>query len=151
MSVFSSEDLYIVLDGHHFVFLAKDKARSSDHLIAFKKISYDPEKFAIKKRADPGRTFDRFGSARSSYSSPDLSKKGSINYLKEACKTIDSEFKQGNFSRITLIGNFESLTMMKKSMSKNMQAKIFREIYKNYSKMPVDALEKHLLMLESTH
>ena len=144
MNIFNSEDLYIVVDGQHFVFLAKDDVRSSDHLVAFKKVSYDPAQFAVQKRSDPGRTFNHSGGARTSYAYSDLAKKSDINYLKEACKTIDIEFKRGKFSRITLIGDSEVLAMLKKSMSKNMLGKVFHEIYKNYSKVPVEHLERYL-------
>lgn len=144
MKTFSSEDLYIVVDGHHFVFLAKDEVRLADHLIAFKRVDYDPAKFKVKKQADPGRVFDRIGGARSSYSYSDLSKKSDVNYLKEACKTIDEEFKRGKYSRIILIGDLEILAMIKKYMSKNMLSKIFHEIYKNYTKVPIEVLEKYL-------
>ena len=54
------------------------------------------------------------------------------------------EFKKGKFSRIILTGDFEILSMMKKFMSKTMLSKVFYEIYKNYSKLPVEALEKYL-------
>ena len=151
MNKFRSEDLYIVADGHHFVFLAKDEVRPADHLIAFKKVNYDPDKFEVQKRADPGRTFDRITGAKSSYSFSDLSKKSEIHYLKEACRAIDLEFKRGKFSRIILIGDPEILAMMKKSMSKNMLSKIFHEIYKNYSKVPVEILEKYLSSPEGAH
>ncbi|WP_062309860.1 baeRF12 domain-containing protein [Polynucleobacter sinensis] len=151
MSAFSSGDLYIVVDGHHFIFLAKDKIPLVDHLIAFKKVDYDPATYATKKRADPGRTFNRIAGARSSYAFAEPSKKSDVNYLREACKTIDEEFKRGKFSRIILIGDFEILAMMKKSMSKNMLTKVFHEIYKNYSKMPIERLERHLRSLEGAH
>ena len=151
MNTFNSDDLYIVVDGQHFIFLAKNEVRPADHLIAFKKVSYDPSKFGVQKRADPGRTFDRIGGARSSYAHSDLSKKSDISYLKEACKTIDVEFKRGKFSRITLIGDSVILAMMKKGMSKNMLSKVFHEIYKNYSKVPVEVLEKYLGSPESRH
>jgi protein required for attachment to host cells len=144
MNTFNPEDLFIVVDGHHFVLLAKDEVRSSDHLIALKKVDYDPVMFAGKKRANLGRTFDRMGVARPSYSDSDLLKKDEINYLKEACKTIDIEFRRGGFSRIILIGDFEIITILKKSMSKNMLAKVFREIYKNYSKVPLEVLKSYL-------
>lgn len=151
MNTFNPEDLFIVVDGHHFVLLAKDEARSSDHLIAFKKVDYDPVKFAGKKRANLGRTFDRMGVSRSLYSDSDLPKKDEMNYLKEACKTIDVEFKRGGFSRIILIGDSEIISILKKSMSKNMLAKVFREIYKNYSKVPLEVLERYLHTANSAH
>ena len=144
MSRFSSDDLYIVADGHHFIFLAKDDKRQADHLIAFKKFKYDSKKYISDIPEKPGRIFDRTGVARSSYVFSDVAKKSDLNYLKEACKQIDSEFKRGNFSRIILVGDSEILAMIKKGMSKNMLSKVFREVYKNYSKLPVEELERHL-------
>lgn len=151
MNKFSSENLYIVVDGHHFVLLMKNEDLYADHLIAFKKVDYDVTKFASEKSAKPSRTFDRMGIARAPYSSINLTQKSDINFLKEACKVIDVEFKRRRFSRITLIGDYEILTIMKKNMSKNMLGKVFCEIYKNYSKLPLEALEKYLHSFESAH
>ena len=144
MSRFSSDDLYIVADGHHFIFLAKDDKHQADHLIAFKKFKFESKKFISDIPEKPGRIYDRTGVARSSYTFLDIAKKSDLNYLKEACKQIDIEFKRGNYSRIILVGDSEILTMVKKTMSKNMLSKVFREVYKNYSKLPVEELEKHL-------
>lgn len=142
--MFSSKDLYIIADGHHFVFLTKHEGHQADHLTAFKKIEYACTKFSIKNRSESDRTFDRIGGAHSSYSLSDLSKKSDANYLQIGCRVIDDEFKKGKFSRIILIGDFEILSMMKKFMSKTMLSKVFHEIYKNYSKLPVEVLEKYL-------
>lgn len=149
MKKLDKTNLYIVADGHHFVMLAKDVKNPTDHLKAFKKVIFEPEKFEVGKRADPGKILDRVGGARSAYEFPNLSIKSDINYLKEACKVIDAEFKNGNFSHITLVGDSEILMLMKKSMSKKMLAKVFREVYKNYTKTPIDVLEKLLMSDES--
>jgi protein required for attachment to host cells len=141
MSPLSSEDLFIVADGQHFVLLAKNPSTSGQHLKAFKKVDYDREKYASKGKGDSGKDFDRMGIARSPHSNVSASEKSDIRYLKEACKVIDIEFKRGGFTRTTLIGDSEVISLIKKGMSKSMVSKVMREIYKNYTKMPIDQLE----------
>ena len=145
MTTLSDEDLFIVADGQHFVLLAKNPSTSGHHLKAFKKVDYDREKYAPKSRGDSGKDFDRMGIARSPHSDVSPSEKSDIRYLKESCKVIDLEFKRGGFKRITLIGDSEVISLIKKGLSKSMMSKVMREIYKNYTKTPIDQLE---LLLE---
>lgn len=141
MTTLSDEDLFIVADGQHFILLAKNLNTSGHHLKAFMKVDYDREKCAPKIRGDSGKYLDRMGVVRSPHSDESPSEKSDIQYLKEACKVIDLEFKRGRFKRITLIGDSEVISLIKKGLSKSMTSKVMREIYKNYAKTPIDQLE----------
>ena len=141
MTILSSEDLIIVADGQHFVLLAKNPSTAGRHLKAIKRVNYDREMYSRKSRDDSGKDFDRMGISRSPHSDVSMSGKNDIRYLKEACSVIDAEFKRGGFSRITLIGDSEVVSLIKKGMSKSMIGKVMREIHKNYTKTPIDQLE----------
>ncbi len=81
------------------------------------------------------------GITRSPLSDASESDKSDIRYLKDACKVIDVEFKRGGFSQITLIGDSDVISLIKKGMSKSMISKVLREIYKNYTKVSIHQLE----------
>ena len=141
----SKDDLYIVANHHHLMMIAKNELVHRNHLRILRKVQYYAEKYEQIEKRNSSHQFDRMGIARSNPLDIKPKKKAAINYLNDACKEVEEEFKSGNFKRLTLIANPEVMNAIKLALSKNMKQKVFHEIYKEYSKIPLDELEERLL------
>ena len=145
----SKDDLYIVADNHHFILIAVNELTKRNHLRILRKVQYQAEQYEQPEKRNSSHKFDRMGIARSNPLDIKPKKKASINYIRDACKEVDEEFKLGNFKRLTLIANPEVMNVLKQGLSNSMKQKIFHEIYKEYSKTPIDELEVKLLIEHS--
>ncbi len=147
MSQLNPQHLYILADGHHFLLMARDPHKTLDHLKIVRRVEYHPSQFEAQKRDNPGKTMSRISQAHTSYAYQDLTNLADGRYLALACQSIDAIFQNGGHREITLIGEPKFIHHMKQYLSPQIKAHIKGEIHKNYTKLPIEKLEKTLLHL----
>lgn len=92
----------------------------------------------------PGRVHQRFGPKRSAVEQTDWHDDAERSFLKELAARLDRAVAGGETKAIVLVAAPRAMGMLRAELSPRVDKSIKGEIAKDYTGMPVDAIEKHL-------
>lgn len=92
----------------------------------------------------PGRVHQRFGPKRSAVEQTDWHDDAERSFLKELAARLDRAVADGETRAIVLVAAPRAMGMLRAELSPRVDKAIKGEIAKDYTGMPVDAIEKHL-------
>ena len=92
----------------------------------------------------PGRAFNSVGSARSTMEQADFHDQSEQRFLTELAKRLEAAVTAGEMKSMILIAPPRALGVLRQAASANLRHAIRAEIDKDYVKLPVHEIEKHL-------
>lgn len=92
----------------------------------------------------PGRSISSVGTARSSMEQTDWHQQEEERFLARLAERLDKAVQGGEVKHIVLVAPPRAIGTLRKAMSSHVRAVIQAEIEKDYVKMPLDQIEKHL-------
>ena len=92
----------------------------------------------------PGRTFNSVGSKRSAMEQTDFHTQEEERFLQEIAGLLDTEVKAGHVKGIVVVAPPRALGVLRQAYSKGVREMVSAEIDKDFVKMPVHEIEKHL-------
>jgi protein required for attachment to host cells len=92
----------------------------------------------------PGRAFSSVGSGRSAVEQTDLHDLEERRFLTKLAERLDKAVLSGEIKSLVLVAPPRALGMLRGVFSKHVREAVREEIEKDYVKMPVDEIAKHL-------
>jgi protein required for attachment to host cells len=92
----------------------------------------------------PGRAFSSVGSGRSAVEQTDLHDLEERRFLTKLAERLDKAVLSGEIKSLVLVAPPRALGMLRGVFSKLVREAVREEIEKDYVKMPVDEIAKHL-------
>jgi protein required for attachment to host cells len=92
----------------------------------------------------PGRAFSSVGSGRSAVEQTDLHDLEERRFLVKLAERLDKAVLSGEVKSLILVTPARSLGVLRAEFSKHVREAVREEIEKDYVKMPVDEIAKHL-------
>lgn len=92
----------------------------------------------------PGRSLNSVGSGRSAMEQTDFHEQSEQRFLIELAKRLDAAVAAGEAKSLILIAPPRALGVLRQATSGNLRKAIRAEIDKDYVKLPVHQIEKHL-------
>ena len=92
----------------------------------------------------PGRSLNSVGSGRSAMEQPDYHDQSEQRFLTELARRLDAALTAGEMKSLLLIAPPRALGVLRQAVSANLRQAIRVEIDKDYVKLPVHQIEKHL-------
>ena len=92
----------------------------------------------------PGRTFSSVGSRRSAVEQTDWHDQSEQRFLADLADRLDAAVAMGEAKSIIVVAPPRALGMLRQSLSAGVRSIVRAEIDKDYVKMPVYEIEKHL-------
>ena len=93
----------------------------------------------------PGRSFSSVGSGRSAVEQLDWHDQEEHRFLTELAARLDKAVLGGETSSLIVVAPPRAIGMLRKEFSPHVRKAIKAEVEKDYVKMPVDQIAKHLL------
>ena len=94
----------------------------------------------------PGRAIQSVGSARSAMEQTDWHDQAEQRFLGDLVKRLDAAVKAGDAKSIILVAPPRALGVLRQSLSNGLRGAVRAEIDKDYVKMLVHEIEKHLVV-----
>jgi len=92
----------------------------------------------------PGRSISSVGSARSAVQQTDFHEQSEQRFLTELAKRLEAAVTAGDMKSLILVAPPRALGLLRQAASGNLRHAIRAEIDKDYVKLPVHEIEKHL-------
>lgn len=92
----------------------------------------------------PGRAFNSVGSSRSAMEQADFHDQSEQRFLTELAKRLDAAVTAGEMKSLVLVAPPRALGVLRQAASGNLRHAIRVEIDKDYVKLPLHEIEKHL-------
>jgi len=92
----------------------------------------------------PGRAFNSVGSSRSAMEQADFHDQAEQRFLTELAKRLDAAVTAGEMKSLVLIAPPRALGMLRPAYSQALKNVLRAEVDKDFVKMPVHEIEKHL-------
>lgn len=92
----------------------------------------------------PGRAFNSVGSARSAMEQTDWHDQEERRFLAELAARLDKAVLSGEVKSLVLVAPPRAVGVLRAAFSKHVSGAVRVEIEKDYVKMPVDEIAKHL-------
>jgi len=92
----------------------------------------------------PGRSFSSVGSGRSAMEQTDLHDLAERRFLTQLAERLDKAVLAGETKTLILVAPPRALGVLRGAFSKHVREAVREEIEKDYVKMPVDEIAKHL-------
>jgi protein required for attachment to host cells len=92
----------------------------------------------------PGRSISSVGSARSAMEQTDWHQQEEERFLNRLAERLDKAVLGGEVKKLILIAPPTAIGTLRKAMSQHVRGAITAEVEKDYVKMPVHEIEKHL-------
>ncbi|MEA2903927.1 MAG: hypothetical protein QOI12_1314 [Alphaproteobacteria bacterium] len=92
----------------------------------------------------PGRSFSSVGTSRSAMEQTDWHDQEEQRFLKKLAGRLDAEVIAGNVKSLILVAPPRALGVLRQAYSQHVRHALRAEIEKDFVKMPVHEIEKHL-------
>jgi protein required for attachment to host cells len=92
----------------------------------------------------PGRSFQSVGTARSAMEQTDWHDQTERAFLEDLAGRLDAAVTAGETKSLIVVAPPRALGMMRQAYSPNLRAAVRDELDKDYVRMPVSDIEKHL-------
>jgi protein required for attachment to host cells len=93
----------------------------------------------------PGRSFSSVGSGRSAIEQPDLHDQEEHKFLHRLAAHLDAEINAGKANSLIMIAPPRALGVLRRAYSHNLRNALRAEIDKDFVRLPVHEIEKHLV------
>jgi protein required for attachment to host cells len=93
----------------------------------------------------PGRTFNSVGQQRSAMEQTDFHDQQETRFLQEIAGMLDAEVKAGHVKGIVIVAPPRALGVLRPAYTHDLRRVLRSEIDKDFVKMPVHEIEKHLI------
>lgn len=93
----------------------------------------------------PGRAFRSVGSARSAMEQTDWHDQAERRFLSDLARRLDRAVQSGEVKSLIVVAPPRAIGVLRGAYSKHVGGAVRVEIEKDYVKMPVDEIAKHLL------
>jgi len=94
--------------------------------------------------AAPGRSFSSVGTGRSAVEQTDFHEQDEERFLTELSKRLDAAIGSGETKCVVLVAPPRALGVIRQTATANLRKAVRAEIDKDFVKMPVHEIEKHL-------
>lgn len=137
-------DWVVVCDGAKALILENAGDAISPNLKT-KEVHEQPDAKTSEQGTDaPGRSISSVGSRRSAMEQTDWHAQAEERFLTELAKRLDAAVMAGETKALILVAPPRALGVLRQAYSANLRQAIKAEIDKDYVKMPVYEIEKHL-------
>lgn len=110
-----------------------------------KEVHQQPDEPTREQGTDaPGRSISSVGARRSSMEQTDWHDQSEQRFLGELAKRLDAAVTAGEVKSIIVVAPPRALGMLRQSYSHGLREAVRAEIDKDYVKLPVHEIEKHL-------
>ena len=92
----------------------------------------------------PGRSINSIDSRRSAMEQTDWHEQEEERFLQRLASRLDAEVNAGNAKSVIMVAPPRALGVLRQAYSQNLRKALRAEIDKDFVKMPVDEIEKHL-------
>ena len=92
----------------------------------------------------PGRSINSVDSRRSAMEQTDWHDQEETRFLQRLASRLDAEVNAGNAKSVIMVAPPRALGVLRQAYSQNLRNALRAEIDKDFVKMPVDQIEKHL-------
>lgn len=92
----------------------------------------------------PGRSFNSVGNARSAVEQTDWHDLAEREFLKQLAHRLEKAVEAGEMKSLIVVAPPRALGMLREAYPGQLKPAIREEVAKDYVKMPVDQIEKHL-------
>lgn len=134
----------IVADGGKALILENQGDRMFPNLRTKETFEHKDEKTSDMGTDKPGRSIQSVGSARSSMQQTDWHQQEEERFLARLAERLDKAVLGGEVKSIILCAPPRAIGTLRKAMSDHVRDAITAEVEKDYVKMPLDQIEKHL-------
>lgn len=93
----------------------------------------------------PGRAFNSVGAQRSAVEQTDLHDQTEERFLASLAERMHKAVQSGETRSLVLVAPARALGMLRRRLSPQVQEALHAEVEKDYVKMPVDEIARHLL------
>ena len=93
----------------------------------------------------PGRSYSSVGSVRSAMEQTDWHQQEEDRFLGRLAERLDKAVQGGEVKSMILVAPPRAIGALRKAMSSHVRGAIRAEVEKDYVKMPIDQIEKHLV------
>lgn len=92
----------------------------------------------------PGRTFNSMGNGRSAVEQPDWHDQQEQRFLAKLAARLDKAVLGGETPSLVVVAPPRAIGMLRRAFTTHVQQAIRAEVEKDYVKMPLDEIERHL-------
>jgi protein required for attachment to host cells len=93
----------------------------------------------------PGRSFSSVGHGRSSVEQTDWHRQAEEEFLQDLAGRLDAALGAGDTKSVIMVAPPRALGILRQAYSPNLKHAVRKELDKDYVKMPVHEIEKHLV------
>jgi protein required for attachment to host cells len=135
----------IVADGAKALILENQGDSKFPNLRTKETFEHQDSKTSEMGTDKPGRSIQSVGSARSSMEQTDWHQQEEERFLARLAERLDKAVLGGEVKTMILCAPPRAIGTLRKAMSSHVREAIKAEVEKDYVKMPLDQIEKHLV------
>jgi protein required for attachment to host cells len=135
----------VVCDGAKALVLENSGSRKAPKLKTKEVYQQDDLKTHELGTDKPGRTFSSVGSARSAVEQTDWHDQQEQRFLAKLAERLDRAVLAGETPSLIVVAPPRAIGMLRRQFTSHVRQAIRAEVEKDYVKMPVDEITRHLL------
>jgi protein required for attachment to host cells len=137
-------DWVVVCDGNKALILENVGDEKFPHLKTREVLQQDNPATAEQGSDAPGRSISSVGSARSAMEQTDWHEQAEREFLEGLAGRLDAALEAGDARSLILVAPPKALGMIRRAYSPHVKGAVRKELDKDYVKLPVHEIEKHL-------
>lgn len=142
--VIASKSWVVVCDGAKALFLQNAGDSQSLNLKVMETLTQPDQPSREQGTARPGRVYQSVGGARSSMEETDLHEQAEAQFLKEVADKLGRMARSGEIGNVVLVAPPKALGILRAQLGEDAAGVVRAEVAKDYVKIPVSDIEKHL-------
>ncbi|ATN33689.1 hypothetical protein ACO34A_07690 [Rhizobium sp. ACO-34A] len=142
--VIASKSWVVVCDGAKALFLQNAGDSRALNLKVMETLTQPDQPSREQGTARPGRVYQSVGGARSSMEETDLHEQAEAGFLKEVAEKLGRMARSGEIENAVLVAPPKALGILREQLGEEAAGVIRGEVAKDFVKMPVPDIEKHL-------
>lgn len=142
--VIASKSWVVVCDGAKALFLQNAGDSRVLNLKVMETLTQPDEPSREQGTGRPGRVYQSVGEARSSMEETDWHEQAEAGFLKEVAEKLGHMARSGEIENVVLVAPPRALGILRAQLGEEAAGVVRGEVAKDYVKMPVPDIEKHL-------
>lgn len=140
----ASKSWVVVCDGAKALFLQNAGDSRALKLKVMETLTQPDQPSREQGTARPGRVYQSVGGARSSMEETDWHEQAETGFLKDVAERLGRMARSGEIENVVLVAPPKALGILRAQLSEEAAGIVRGEVARDYVKMPVPDIEKHL-------
>ena len=135
----------VVCDGAKALVLVNAGSRKTPRLVTREVYQHEDRKTRDIGTDKPGRAFNSVGEQRSAMEQTDFQRQGEERFLAQLAARLDKAILGGETSALVVVAPPRAIGVLRREFSDHVRGALQAEVERDYVKMPVDEISRHLL------